>query len=137
MISGKWSTIYQILPDHWRVPLNYFTYFYFSCWKWSHIEVPCDFFHSNALFCCVFFVHFDHLAFESYFSCPRAVLSSRSLLVRCSLHAELISTTYIFNSNCFISIHRLRMLKVKRKTELFPVTLRYWNIGSIFRISGC
>ena len=42
---------------------------------------------------------------------PGQSLSSRSSLVRCSLHAELISTTYIFNSNCFIPIHRLRMLK--------------------------
>ena len=91
--------------------LNYFTYFCSRCCKWSHIKVPNYFFHSNALFCCVFSVHFDPLAFESYFSCPRAVLSSRSSLVRCSLHAELISTTYIFNSNCFIPIHRLRMLK--------------------------
>ena len=71
-----WYTFLKKKKDNEKIfmELDYFTYFCFSCWKWLHIEVPCDFFHSNALFCCVFFVHFDPLAFESYFSCPRAVL---------------------------------------------------------------
>ena len=103
--------------------LNFLTYFCSRCCKRSHVKVPNYFFHSNALLCCVLLVHVDQLAFELYFSCPRAVVSSRSPSMVLTPWWTILNYAYISNSDYFISIHRLRM---KQETELFPVILRYW-----------
>ena len=63
---------------------------------------------------------------------PGQSLSSRSLLVRCSLHSELISTGYIFKFKQFYIYWQVKEVKRWRgKQNCFPVTLRYWNAGSI------
>ena len=63
---------------------------------------------------------------------PGQSLSSRSSLVRCSLHSELISTAYIFKFKQFYTHSQVKDVKRWRgKQNCFPVTLRYWNAGSI------
>ena len=99
--------------------LDYFTYFCFSSWKWLHIEVPCDFLHTNSLFCCL--VHFDPWYLSRTLLVPGQFSSSRSLLLRCSLHSVPVKPEYIF-----IKPHLKMWFQVNIKNVVHPNKNRIW-----------
>ena len=61
------------------------------------------------MFCCL--VHFDPWYLSLTLLVPGQFSSSRSLLLRCSLHSELISTGYIFKFKQFYIYWQVKEIK--------------------------